>query len=75
MTRVVSIEETVFGKYNSDVAISYANISAIYAANGEYSLAVEYANRAYSIFKEKLGEEHPNTKILRNKIEELKLKN
>jgi len=74
MNKVVTIEECIYGKDNSDIAISYANISALYMANEDYVHALEYAEKAYLVFNEKLGEEHPNTKILKEKIEELKKK-
>ena len=42
------------------VAVSYNNIGSVYNDKGEYDKALEFHNKALTIRKAKLGEEHPD---------------
>ena len=41
---------------------------------GKYSDALDYYQKAYSIFVEVLGVNHPNTKLIEKKIKDVKEK-
>ena len=44
-----------------EVAISYGNIATIYKKQGKYDKAFEYYNKAFKIFKKRLGTKHDYT--------------
>lgn len=65
-------ELAIFEK-NSDlnsinIAVSYCNIGDIYSNQGDYSKALEYCFKAFSIQKKVLGVNHPDTALSYNNI-------
>ena len=51
----------ILGKDHPRVAISYNNIAAIYLQQDIYDKAFEYHNKAFKIFKKRLGTSHSYT--------------
>ena len=51
-----------------DIAISYNNIGSVYSDKGDYDKALEYYNKALTIWKSKLGEEHTDVARSYNNI-------
>ena len=51
-----------------DVATSYNNIGSVYYQKGDYDKALEYLNKALTIQKAKLGEEHTDVATSYNNI-------
>ena len=49
------------GKDHPHVAISYNNVATIYDAQGKKDKAFEYYNKAFKIFKKRLGTSHSYT--------------
>jgi tetratricopeptide (TPR) repeat protein len=54
------------------VAVYLNNLGLAWKALGKYQKAMDYYKRAESIFKIKLGEDHPYTKSVREHIESMK---
>ena len=52
-------------------ASSLNNLGGLLHAQGEYEAARPCYERALAIFEEKLGPEHPHTKIVRDNLESL----
>ena len=52
-------------------ASSLNNLGGLLLAQGEYEAARPYYERALAIFEEKLGPEHPQTKIARGNLDSL----
>ena len=50
------------------MAKTYNNLGLVYWKLGEYQKAIEYYDKALQIWKDKLGENHPNTKIVMDNI-------
>ena len=51
-----------------DIAISYNNIGLVYSDKGDYDKALEFLNKAMTIRKAKLGEEHTDVATSYNNI-------
>ena len=45
------------------MATSYNNIGYIYSAQGDYSLALEYYQKALAIYKQAFGDTHPKVAL------------
>ncbi|MEE0927353.1 MAG: tetratricopeptide repeat protein, partial [Bacteroidales bacterium] len=65
--RFVRLSEETNGQ-NETTAKAYNNIGVVYANLGEYDKALEYYNKALEIFKDVLGENHPDTADSYNNI-------
>lgn len=59
------------GKEHPDTATIYINMAVVYDAQGEYEKVLEYFNKALLIYKSKLGEKHPHTVSLYDRIKKL----
>jgi tetratricopeptide (TPR) repeat protein len=59
--KAVSIMLKAFGGDYPNLAEPYDNLGEIYQARGENDRALSYYNKAYIIWLEKLGPEHPDT--------------
>ena len=46
------------------------NLGAVWEELGKYEKAIEYYQKAYSVFRESLGEDHPNTKATKKHLEQ-----
>ena len=57
------INERVLGEDHPDTAVSYNNLAALYYSQKKYGFALSYYIKAYKIFINKLGFEHPYTKM------------
>ncbi|WP_353572445.1 tetratricopeptide repeat protein, partial [Candidatus Albibeggiatoa sp. nov. BB20] len=55
----------VLGKQHPDYATSLNNLASLYDAQGQYQQALPLYEQAIDIFVNALGEEHPNTKIIK----------
>ena len=58
--RFIRLSEETNGQ-NETTAVSYNNIGVVYDNLGDYNKALEYYNKALEIFKDVLGENHPDT--------------
>ena len=54
------------------MAISYNNMAYVYKAKKDLAKAKEYWEKAYAICSEKLGPNHPNTKLVKGQLDALK---
>jgi hypothetical protein len=52
--------------------MSYNNMAYVYKAKKDLVKAKEYWEKAYAIFSEKLGPNHPNTKRVKGQLDALK---
>jgi tetratricopeptide (TPR) repeat protein len=57
------------GDRHPDVASSLNNLAYIYASQGRYAAAEPLYAEAVELFADLLGENHPNTKIVRKNFE------
>ena len=61
---------SVYGHEHPDVAVSYKNLAAVYQSQGNHVQTKEMATKAYHIFLEKLGPDHPQTQGLKPFVDE-----
>ncbi len=53
------------------MALSYNNIGLVHANKGEHDKALEYWEKAHAILLNKLGPNHPNTKLVKGELDGL----
>lgn len=58
-------------KNHSNVAMCYNNIGMVYYAQGKYEPALKYMEKARIILEQKLGNDHPNTRLVLDNIKEV----
>jgi tetratricopeptide (TPR) repeat protein len=63
--------EKNFGAEHPTTAVSYSNLALVLKALGDYAGAKGLLEKAYAILKNWLGDDHPNTKIIRGNLEYL----
>ncbi len=66
-TEALEIRRNVLGDGHPDMANSY-NTCGAYVSMGNYDKAIEYFEKAFRILKPLLGEYHPHTKIVLEKL-------
>jgi len=62
---IESIVKEVYGQKHPYVATTLSNIGSAWDALGDSKKAIDYYEQAYDIFRELLGDEHPNTKTVK----------
>ncbi len=60
-----------YGEDHVNVGISYNNLANIYREKRQFKKAKLFYKKSHSIFLKTLGEQHPNTCFLLNKIKDL----
>ncbi len=65
-------DEKNFGKDHPTTAVRYSNLATVLQDLGDYEGAKDLLEKAYETYKDHLGEQHPNTKIIKNNLMELK---
>ena len=60
-SRLISLEESIYGLEHQETATSYSNIGVVYNNQGDYDKALEYHFKALAIREKVLGPEHPST--------------
>lgn len=78
----LAIWESLFGMnssdvataYNTEVAVSYNSIGLAYYRKGDYPKALEYYQKALTIWEETLGPDHQNTQMVKDKISKIQAK-
>jgi len=65
--KALKIDEKVLGEH-PNTAIRYNNIGAVNSDKGEYKQALDFYIKAYRICFDKLGENHPDTKLYFNNM-------
>ena len=65
------IKRRIHDENHASIAISIYNIGKCFHDLGDTKQARIYYDKAYGIFKMSLGEEHPNSKRIKNKISQL----
>ncbi|HPR66095.1 MAG TPA: tetratricopeptide repeat protein, partial [Methanothrix sp.] len=66
------IDEKVYGPDHPQVAIRINNLGSVMQAMGDFEGAKVHFERALNIFQDRLGEEHPKTRLVRTNLESLK---
>ena len=61
----------VHGDQHPITGITYTNVGNVFKEKKDLLKAKDYYNKAYSIFFELLGENHPHTKLLIQKLNDL----
>ena len=61
----MSYKIRVFGQDHPSVADSYKNIGIVYGSQGNMSAATEMYTKAYHIYLQVLGPDHPSTQGLK----------
>ncbi|MGB5711356.1 MAG: tetratricopeptide repeat protein [Waterburya sp.] len=64
----IYIIETVLGEDHPDVAQSLNNLAELYRSQGRYESAEPLYLQALAIAEATLGENHPNTKTIRDNL-------
>ena len=59
------------GEEHPSVAITLTNMGTLFKSMGDRAAAKDHWSRALRIFREKLGNEHPNTKTVSRFLSEL----
>ncbi|MBR0046225.1 MAG: tetratricopeptide repeat protein [Bacteroidaceae bacterium] len=72
--QAVEIYEKLHVPENLDFADSYNSVGSVYYSQGNYTKAFDYFSKSLAILEKVLGEDHPNTKIVKENIESLKQK-
>ncbi len=57
-----------FGEDHTSVAASWNNLGLAWNAKGEYDKAIVYFEKALSVLQNKLGNDHPLTKAVRDNL-------
>ncbi|HHH54464.1 MAG TPA: tetratricopeptide repeat protein, partial [Bacteroidetes bacterium] len=52
-------------------AIRYSNLAGVLKDLGDYEGAKRLYEKAYAILRKQLGEEHPNTKLVKGNLESI----
>jgi tetratricopeptide (TPR) repeat protein len=69
--KVVEFSESSFGKNALHTAKSYMNLASLYQRLGNYQDTKKILHNAYEIFNDKLGNDHPITKTVKQDLESL----
>jgi tetratricopeptide (TPR) repeat protein len=64
----LKIRLDTLGENHPDVATSYYNIAIVYNSKGDYDNALDYFNKALTIYKSALGDSHPDVADTRNNV-------
>ncbi|MCC8076549.1 MAG: tetratricopeptide repeat protein [Clostridiales bacterium] len=64
----LDIRLKVLGENHPDTANSYNDLGVVYVRQGKYDEAVELFLKAWKIWQEKLGPEHPHTQKAKNNL-------
>jgi Tfp pilus assembly protein PilF len=56
--------EKNFGPDHPTVAVSQSNLATVYLEKGDYQGARELFEKALRVCRDRLGEDHPNTKVV-----------
>ena len=64
----LAINEAIFGNEHLETANSYCNVALMYEKLDDYSLAIEYFQKAYDIYYRELGANDPNTSAVETKL-------
>ena len=72
--KALSIRKTVWQDQHEEVAWSYNNVGNSHYCLKQFNEALENYNESYQILLSVLGEDHPNTIIVKDKISEIQAK-
>ncbi len=67
----LTIKLKSYAEDHPSVGKTYENFGDIYKANEDYNKAIEYYQKAFNIFKLKMGINHERTKLIENYLKEL----
>jgi len=59
----------MLSKDHPNTAMTYENIAIVYGSQGKHDEALKLYIKAYRVFYDKFGPEHPNTKKCRKNME------
>ena len=69
--RALHIHETTYGPNHTSVATDVINLGSLLKDFGDLDGARTKIERGYRIFRDRLGDEHPNTKIAKRHLDSL----
>jgi len=64
----VILRRKVFGEQHPNVARDYNNLGLAWDNKGEYDRAIEYYSQSLVILQKRLGDNHPNTKMVKKNL-------